>query len=114
MKKRALVLGCTGQDGSYMCELLLKKNYIVYGLLRKSATDNTKNIKSLIENRDYFNKRFFLRRGDMLDVHSIESAIYDINPNEIYNFADQDNVSWSTDLPSFSFNVTAVSVINKK
>ena len=112
MKKRALVLGCTGQDGSYMCELLLKKNYIVYGLLRKSATDNTKNIKSLIENRDYFNKRFFLRRGDMLDVHSIESAIYDINPNEIYNFADQDNVSWSTDLPSFSFNVTAVSVIN--
>ena len=112
MKKRALVLGCTGQDGSYMCELLLKKNYVVYGLLRKSATDNTKNIKSLIENRDYFNKRFFLRRGDMLDVHSIESAIYDINPNEIYNFADQDNVSWSTDLPSFSFNVTAVSVIN--
>ena len=52
-----------------------QKNYIVYGLLRKSATDNTKNIKSLIENRDYFNKRFFLRRVDMLDVHSIESAI---------------------------------------
>ncbi len=112
MKKKALVLGCTGQDGSYMCELLLKKNYIVYGLLRKSATDNTKNIKSLVENKNLFNKKFFLRRGDMLDVHSIESAIYDINPNEIYNFADQDNVTWSTDLPSYSFNVTAVSVMN--
>ena len=71
MRKRALVLGCTGQDGSYMCELLLKKNYIVYGLLRKSATGNTKNIQSLIENKKYFNKKFFIIRGDMLDIHSI-------------------------------------------
>ena len=111
-KKRALVLGCTGQDGSYMCELLLKKNYTVYGLLRKSATDNTKNIKSLIDNKKIFNKKFFIRRGDMLDIHSIESAINDVNPHEIYNFADQDNVTWSTDIPSYSISVTAVSVIN--
>ena len=58
MRKRALVLGCTGQDGSYMCELLLKKNYIVYGLLRKSATGNTKNIQSLIENKNILIKNF--------------------------------------------------------
>lgn len=112
MKKRALVLGCTGQDGSYMCELLLKKNYIVYGLLRKSATGNTKNIQSLIENKKYFNKKFFIIRGDMLDIHSIESAINDSNPHEIYNFADQDNVTWSTDIPAYSMSVTAFSVIN--
>ena len=112
MRKRALVLGCTGQDGSYMCELLLKKNYIVYGLLRKSATGNTKNIQSLIENKKYFNKKFFIIRGDMLDIHSIESAINDSNPHEIYNFADQDNVTWSTDIPAYSMSVTAFSVIN--
>ena len=112
MKKKALVLGCTGQDGSYMCELLIKKNYIVYGLLRKSATDNTQNIQSLIKNKKYFNKTFFLQKGDLLDFHSIESAINKIKPNEIYNFADQDSVRWSTDVPSYSLNVTAVSVIN--
>ena len=112
MKKKALVLGCTGQDGSYMCELLIKKNYIVYGLLRKSATDNTQNIHSLIKNEKYFNKTFFLQKGDLLDVHSIEGAINKIKPNEIYNFADQDSVRWSTDVPSYSLNVTAVSVIN--
>ena len=64
-KRKALILGATGQDGSYMCELLLKKNYIVYGFLRKSSTDNTKNIKSLINNKKYFNKTFFLQRGDL-------------------------------------------------
>ena len=111
-KKKALILGATGQDGSYMCELLLKKNYIVYGFLRKSSTDNTKNIKSLIDNKKYFNKNFFLQRGDLLDIHSIEKAINDIKPNEIYNFADQDNVTWSNELPHYSTSVTAVSVIN--
>ena len=111
-KKKALILGATGQDGSYMCELLLKKNYIVYGFLRKSSTDNTKNIKTLINNKKYFNKTFFLQRGDLLDIHSIEKAINDINPNEIYNFADQDNVTWSNELPHYSTSVTAVSVIN--
>jgi len=111
-KKIALVLGCTGQDGSYMCELLLKKNYIVYGLLRKTATDNTKNIKSLIHNKKYFNKTFFLQRGDLLDLHSFENAISKIKPEEIYNFADQDNVSWSTDIPSYSMSVTGASVVN--
>ena len=112
MKKKALVLGCTGQDGSYMCELLLKKNYIVYGLLRKSSTDNTKNIKSLINNKKYFNKTFFLKRGDLLDLHSIENVIIKIRPKEIYNFADQDNVGWSSDVPSYSMNVTALAPIN--
>ncbi len=112
MKKRALVLGCTGQDGSYMCELLLKKNYIVYGLIRKSATGNTKNIQSLIENKKYFNKKFFIIRGDILDIHSIENAINYSNPNEIYNFADQDDVTWSKDIPAYSMSVTAFSVIN--
>ena len=96
----------------HTCVSCYSKNYIVYGLLRKSATGNTKNIQSLIENKKYFNKKFFIIRGDMLDIHSIESAINYSNPHEIYNFADQDNVTWSTDIPAYSMSVTAFSVIN--
>ena len=59
MKKKALVLGSTGQDGSYMIEFLLSKNYQVHGLIRKSATGNTRNIDHLIDNKNVFNKNFF-------------------------------------------------------
>ena len=59
MKKKALILGSTGQDGSYMIELLLKKNYQVHGLVRKSATGNTKNIDHLINNNNILTKNFF-------------------------------------------------------
>ena len=59
MKKKALVLGSTGQDGSYMLELLIKKKYQVHGLIRRSATGNTKNIDHLINNKELFNKCFF-------------------------------------------------------
>ena len=59
MKKKALILGITGQDGSYLAELLLKKNYIVHGIVRRSATGNTKNIDHLIKNEKIFNKFFF-------------------------------------------------------
>ena len=60
MKKKALILGVTGQDGSYMTELLIKKKYEVYGLIRKSATGNTKNIDHLINNKKIFNKHFLI------------------------------------------------------
>ena len=111
MKKKALVLGSTGQDGSYLVELLLKKNYEVHGLVRKSATGNTKNIDHLINNKKIYNKKLFLHRGDLLDMGSIDSLINLIKPKEIYNFADQDHVSWSFSIPSYSFKVTALSVI---
>ena len=89
MKKRALILGITGQDGSYMLELLIKKKYEVHGLIRKSATGNTKHIDHLINNKKIFNKSFFLHRGDLLDVGSIYTAIEKANPNEIYNVVDK-------------------------
>ena len=111
MKKKALVLGSTGQDGSYMIELLLKKNYQVHGLIRKSATGNTKNIDHLINDKKIINKSLFMHRGDLLDIGSISHLIETINPKEIYNFADQDHVSWSFNIPSYSFKVTALSVI---
>ena len=111
MKKTALILGVTGQDGSYMLELLIQKKYEVHGLIRKSATGNTKNIDHVINNKKLFNKRFFLHRGDLLDVGSINTVIEKVKPNEIYNFADQDHVGWSFEIPSYSFKVTALSVV---
>ena len=110
-KKKALVLGATGQDGSYMIDLLLKKNYEVHGLYRKSSVGNTSNIDHLIYENKIFNKRFFLHKGDLLDTVSLNNIINSTNPNEIYNFADQDHVGWSYEIPSYSFKTTALSVI---
>ena len=112
MKKRALVLGATGQDGSYMIDLLLEKKYEVHGIYRKSSVGNTQNIDHLINDPKIFNKRFFLHKGDLLDPGSLASIINITNPNEIYNFADQDHVGWSYEIPSYSFRATALSVID--
>ena len=111
MKKKALILGSTGQDGSYMIEFLLGKKYEVHGLIRKSATGITKNIEHLISDNKIFNKNFFLHKGDLLDLGSIINLINEIKPSEIYNFADQDHVAWSFNIPSYSFKVTALAVI---
>ena len=111
MKKKVLILGSTGQDGSYMIEFLIKKKYQVHGLIRRSATGNTKNINHLINDKKIFNKHLFLHKGDLLDTNSLAAIIKKTIPNEIYNFADQDHIRWSFEIPSYSFNVTARSVI---
>ena len=107
-KKTALILGVTGQDGSFMARLLLDKNYTVHGFIRKSATGNLKNISDIINNK----KKFTIHHGDLLDFVSITNVVSKIKPDEIYNFADQDHVKWSFELPSYSFDVTGSSVIN--
>ena len=73
--RRVLIFGVTGQDGSYMAELLINKGYKVFGFYRKSATSNTKNIDHLIFNKKIFNKKFTLLGGDLLDQVSIFNAI---------------------------------------
>ena len=108
MKKKALIFGVTGQDGSYLAELLLQKKYIVHGLIRKSATGNLKNISDLVRDK----KSFIVEHGDLLDVISMTNIISKIKPDEIYNFADQDHVRWSFELPSYSFAVTGSAVLN--
>ena len=110
--KKAFILGSTGQDGSYMCELLLKKKYKVYALVRKSATGNTKHIDHLINNKKILDKSFFLVKGDLNDHSSIHNIISSVKPDEIYNFADQDHVGWSFYIPSYSLNTTSHSLIN--
>ena len=106
--KKALILGVTGQDGSYAAELLLSKKYLVYGMYRKSATNNKKNIDEILKKK---NKNFKLVKGDLLDTISLNNLISEIKPNEIYNFADQDHVGWSYSIPSYSLKTTALSVI---
>ena len=103
MKKKALILGITGQDGSYLAELLLKKEYEVHGLLRRSATGNTKNIDHIID-------KIVIHRGDLADTTSIYRVINDAKPNEIYNEADQDHVSWSYDSVDYSCDITGAAV----
>ena len=109
--KKVLILGVTGQDGSYMADFLSKKNYQIHGLTRKSATGNTKNINHIINNSKIFNKSFFIEKGDLLDSISINNIIDKVQPDEIYNFADQDHVGWSRDIPLYSFSTTTLSVI---
>jgi GDPmannose 4,6-dehydratase len=109
--KKVLILGVTGQDGSYLADFLLKKKYLVHGLFRKSATGNTKNIDHIINNSKLFNKSFFLHKGDLLDSVSLNNVINKVQPSEIYNFADQDHVGWSYEIPTYSFRTTALSVI---
>ena len=105
-RKKILILGVTGQDGSFMAKLMHSKNHSVHGLVRKSSTGNLINIKNLINK-----KNFFVHHGDLLDTLSIERIIKDLKPDEIYNFADQDHVRWSFEIPWYSFDVTGNSVI---
>lgn len=101
---RALIFGIGGQDGSYLADLLLARGYEVHGLYRHTSTNNLGRIAHL---RD----RVTLHQGDLCDPLSIESAIERSRPQEIYNEADQDNVSWSHALPCYSTDVTAGAVL---
>lgn len=106
MKKKVLILGVSGQDGSLLAEYLINKKISTFGMIRKSSNRNYSNLEKIINN-----KNFSLVQGDILDIFSIEKLIKKIKPDEIYNFADQDHVSWSYQIPSYSFDVTAFSVL---
>ena len=105
-RKKILILGVTGQDGSFMAKLMLEKKYSVHGLVRKSTTGNLTNIKNIEDENN-----FFIHHGDLLDLISVEKIIKKIKPDEIYNFADQDHVRWSFDIPFYSFDVTGNAVV---
>jgi len=107
MRKKILILGVTGQDGSLLADYLVNRKFLVYGFIRKSSNRNYQNIENLINK-----KNFKLIQGDILDFISIENVLRKIKPDEIYNFADQDHVRWSSEIPYYSFDVTAKSVFN--
>jgi len=110
-RKTALIFGITGQDGSYLAELLLKKNYIIHGVKRRSSSPNTERIDHIFDSLDFSNKNFFIHYGDITDGTSTLNIINKIKPNEIYNLAAQSHVRVSFDIPEYTANVTALGAL---
>lgn len=105
--KKALITGITGQDGSYLTELLLEKNYEVHGLIRRSSSFNTGRIDHLFNNPDIGNKKLFLHFGDLADSSSISRLLEKIKPDEIYNLGAQSHVKVSFDIPEYTSDIDA-------
>ena len=108
--KKALITGITGQDGSYLAEFLLKKNYIVHGIKRKSSSFNTQRI-DLIFNDKKYRKKLFLHYGDLTDTNSLNTIIKKIIPDEIYNLAAQSHVGTSFQMPEYTTNVNSLGTL---
>jgi GDPmannose 4,6-dehydratase len=110
-KKVALLTGITGQDGSYLAEFLLEKNYIVHGIKRRTSLINTSRIDHIFDDHTHFEKDFFLHHGDMTDSSSLVRIIQKIKPDEIYNLAAQSHVAVSFEEPEYTANSDALGVL---
>ncbi len=106
-KKKALITGITGQDGSYLAEFLLKKDYEVHGIIRRASTFNTHRIDH-IYNDPHSKPNLLLHYGDVSDTSNINRLLEKINPNEIYHLAAQSHVQVSFELPEYTANVTGL------
>lgn len=107
-KKTALIFGVTGQDGSYLSEFLLKKNYIVHGVKRRSSSLNTQRIDHIYQDPHLKFKNFILHYGDVTDTSSVYNIIKKVLPDEIYNLAAQSHVSVSFEMPEYTANADAL------
>lgn len=103
--KKALVTGCTGQDGSYLCELLLSKGYEVHGILRRSSSFNTGRINHIFD-------QLHLHYGDLTDSSSLGSIFKKVKPDEIYNLGAQSHVRTSFDIPAYTAMATGLGALN--
>ena len=106
--KKALITGITGQDGSYLAELLLSKGYEVHGIIRRASTFNTARIDHIYVDPHEPEAKFYLHYGDLSDSEQISHIIYNIRPNEIYHLGAQSHVRVSFDIPEYTGNVTAL------
>jgi len=111
MKKTALIFGVTGQDGSYLSEFLIKKNYIVHGVKRRSSSLNTGRIDHIYQDPHESKRNFILYYGDVTDAISVSSLIKKIKPDEIYNLAAQSHVSVSFEVPEYTANADAIGAL---
>lgn len=109
--KRALITGITGQDGSYLAELLLEKGYEVHGMIRRSSSFNTARIEHLYKDPHDTGSNLFLHYGDITDGVGISNLIRELQPNEIYNLAAQSHVKVSFEMPDFTAQVDALGTI---
>ena len=110
-KKVALIFGVTGQDGSYLAELLLKKNYIVNGVKRRSSSINTFRVDHIYQDPHEKNYNFRLHYGDITDSSSVSDIIRKVKPDEIYNLAAQSHVAVSFEVPEYTANADALGTL---
>jgi GDPmannose 4,6-dehydratase len=111
MGKKALITGITGQDGSYLVELLLEKGYEVHGIIRRSSSFNTGRIDHLYNNPEIQGKRMFLHYGDVTDTSNLNRLLEKIGPDEIYNLAAQSHVKVSFEIPEYTAEVDAIGTL---
>jgi GDPmannose 4,6-dehydratase len=109
--KKALITGITGQDGSYLAELLLSKGYEVHGIIRRASTFNTERIEHLYQDPHVHGVQLFLHYGDIADSTNLIKLLYRIEPDEIYHLAAQSHVRVSFDIPEYTGDVTGLSTI---
>jgi GDPmannose 4,6-dehydratase len=107
MKKKAFITGIAGQDGSYLAEYLLEKNYDVYGIIRRNSTPENQHNRI-----DHLDGLINLEYGDLLDVSCLERLLGTIKPDEIYNIGAQSHVRISFDIPQFTVQTNALGVLN--
>jgi len=111
MKKVALIFGITGQDGSYLASFLLKKNYIVHGVKRRSSSINTSRIDQIYQDPHIKSRSFILHYGDVTDTLSVSSIISKVKPDEVYNLAAQSHVAVSFEVPEYTANADAIGAL---
>ena len=111
MKRKALITGITGQDGSYLAELLIEKDYEVHGVRRRASSLNTERIDSLITEPQVKNGDLYLHYGDLTDTSGMTRLVQDVQPDEIYNLAAQSHVHVSFDTPEYTANTDALGAL---
>jgi GDPmannose 4,6-dehydratase len=109
--KKALITGITGQDGSYLADLLIEKGYEVHGIIRRASTFNTGRIDHLYQDPHVHGVRLFLHYGDLSDSVNLVKLIYDLKPEEIYHLGAQSHVRVSFDIPEYTSDITGVGTI---
>ncbi len=110
-RKKALIFGITGQDGAYLTELLLNKNYEVHGVKRRSSSPNTSRVDAFYDEPQVVQKSFFLHYGDMTDSSNVIALVQKIQPDEIYNLAAQSHVKVSFEVPEYTAEVVALGAL---
>ncbi len=109
--KKALITGITGQDGSYLADLLVAKGYEVHGIIRRASTFNTARIDHLYQDSHVNGVRLFLHYGDLSDAVNLTKLLYELQPDEVYNLGAQSHVRVSFDIPEYTADVTGVGTI---
>lgn len=111
INKKAFITGITGQDGSYLAELLLLKGYEVHGIMRRASVFNTERIEGIYQDPHEQKKRLFLHFGDLADASNLNHLLKNIQPDEIYNLGAQSHVRVSFDIPEYTANITALGTL---